>query len=121
MKVTVSLNSRMWNSQLRRQMLDKVVQESGAELEGKIKQKILSGPKTGRLYRRGAITKVATKGLLKLGLKKVKGSDKRVVAGFNFHRASAPGESPATDTGGLVNSIRATKTGEMKSTVNSGK
>jgi HK97 gp10 family phage protein len=40
-------------------------------------QSIQSGPKTGRIYRRGSV----------------------------IHQASAPGQSPASDTGRLVNSI----------------
>lgn len=43
------------------------------------KKRILSGGKTGRVYKRRGVT----------------------------HRASAAGESPANDTGGLVNSINA--------------
>lgn len=51
---------------------------SAKKVERDAKESILSGNKTGRLYRRG----------------------KTVV-----HRASAPGEAPASDTGRLVNSV----------------
>lgn len=125
MKVTLNLNSPMWNSQARRAKLDQVVQESGAELEANIKAKMLPStrkkPPTGRVYRKGSIKKAATKPLLKLGLKKVKGSTDRVVAGSLIHRASAPGEAPAVETGGLVNSVRSKKNGDLKNTVSVGK
>ncbi len=47
------------------------------KIEADAKKSILSGQKTGRIYTRGTV----------------------------IHRASAPGESPASDTGRLVNSI----------------
>lgn len=54
---------------------------------------IQSGPKTGRLYRRRSVT----------------------------HRASAPGEAPASDTGRLVQSITtAYKTEPIQGRVNAG-
>ncbi|WP_020476265.1 HK97-gp10 family putative phage morphogenesis protein [Zavarzinella formosa] len=52
---------------------------SAKKIEAEAKRSIAQGGKTGRLYKRG----------------------KNV-----FHRASAPGEAPATDTGLLINSIR---------------
>jgi hypothetical protein len=125
MKVKLQLNSPMWKRQERRAILDQTVQQSGAELEGRIKQTMLPPTRkeqpSGRTYRKTAITKKATKGLLKLGLQKQKGRTDKVIAGANFHRASAPGQAPAIDSGGLVNSIRAKKTGEMKNTVASSK
>ena len=117
MKSILKLNNPLWQTQARRAMLDKAVQQSGAELESRIKQKILTGPKSGKTYRRGAITRAASKKNLGLGLRKVKNNSKRVVAGSNFHRASARGESPANDLGGLVNATRSKKTGEMRNTV----
>jgi HK97 gp10 family phage protein len=82
---------------------------AGAALlvESEMKRSLQQGPKSGRLYRRGSITKTRTKGLAGLGLRRVKGQANRVIAGANFHRASAPGEAPATDTGYLVNHISA--------------
>jgi HK97 gp10 family phage protein len=53
---------------------------SAKKVEAEAKKSILSGEKSGRVYRR------------------------RTVA----HRASAPGEAPASDTGRLVNSITGT-------------
>ena len=56
---------------------DDIVQRVTYGIEGEIKLAILSGPKTGRIYKRGRKT----------------------------HQASAPGEAPASDKGLLVNSI----------------
>lgn len=50
----------------------------GEIVSGEIRRSILIGPKTGRLYRR---------------------------PGGRIHRASAPGEAPATDTGALIASV----------------
>jgi HK97 gp10 family phage protein len=50
---------------------------SAKRVEGQAKRSILSGEKTGRVYRRRTVV----------------------------HQASAPGEAPASDTGRLVNSI----------------
>ncbi|UEM08067.1 HK97 gp10 family phage protein (plasmid) [Skermanella rosea] len=50
----------------------------GLMIEGNAKQKIMAGGKSGRTYKRRSVT----------------------------HRASAPGEAPANDTGRLVNSIK---------------
>lgn len=55
----------------------KVLTATGLELRGDIIKRIHRGPATGRTYKRGSI----------------------------MHRASAPGEAPATDTGRLANSV----------------
>lgn len=52
---------------------------SAKQIEGDAKKSILRGQKTGRLYQRRSVS----------------------------HRASAPGEAPANDTGRLANSINA--------------
>jgi phage gpG-like protein len=49
----------------------------------------MSGPKSGRVYRRGA----------------------------KFHRASAPGEAPAIDYGVLVNSIEVSQESDLRAAV----
>jgi len=121
MKVTLTLNNPLWNQPKRRAILDKAVQQSGSDLEAEIKQTILESQPRGRTYRRSPIVKAATKAYLALGLRRRKGNAKQVVAGANFHRASAPGQPPAVDSGGLINSTRAKKTGEMRSTVSVGK
>lgn len=80
------------------------VKLSALEVDRVMKRRIQKGPKTGRLYRRSSIKRRSTKGLRALGLRRAPGSPKLVV-GYTYHRASAPGESPATDTGRLVSSI----------------
>ena len=121
MKSILKLNNPLWQTQARRAMLDKAVQQSGAELESLIKQKILTGPKTGKTYRRGAITRAASKKNLGLGLRRAGNNSKRVIAGSGFHRASARGESPAKDSGQLASATRSKKTGEMRNQVSNSK
>ncbi|MCD9186713.1 MAG: hypothetical protein LUM44_09780 [Pyrinomonadaceae bacterium] len=99
MKAKLKLDNPLWKTPERRKILDKAVQESAAELEAEIKQKILTGTKTGKLYRKGSIKRRGR------------------IVGSKIHRASAPGEAPANDTGGLANSIRAKKVEQMHSKV----
>jgi HK97 gp10 family phage protein len=61
-----------------REATGRVVQETAQDLEAAIKLEIQQGAKTGRVYRRGGVS----------------------------HRASAPGEAPASDTGTLIGSIQ---------------
>ena len=119
MKAKLTLNNRLWQTTERRAILDKAVQQSGAELESLIKQRILTGPKSGKTYRRGAIKKkVAKRDLVfyrsnrKVFKRTFTGLyAEKTTVGYQFHRASKKGESPASDTGGLANSIRAKKIG----------
>jgi hypothetical protein len=104
MKAKLTLSNPLWQTPERRAILDKVVQQSAAELESKIKQKILASRPAGRTYRRGAAV--------------LKGGKP---AAFSLHRASKKGQPPAVDSGGLVNSIGAKKTGAVKAAVSSGK
>lgn len=62
--------------------------------------------KSGRTYRRSAITRAPGPDLPS-GLRTRTGptGKRRVITGYNFHRASAPGEAPAVDLGILINSI----------------
>ena len=48
-----------------------------------------------------------------MGLQFSRRREGQVVAGYRFHRASAPGEPPTVDTSNLVNSIRAKRAGAM--------
>ena len=119
MQAKLTLNNPLWQTAARKAILDKAVQQSGAELESRIKQKILYSVPRGKLYRRGGIKKVIAKKDLAFYR-----SDRRIfkrtftglyaektTVGYNFHRASARGQAPATDSGGLLNSIRAQKIG----------
>lgn len=81
----------------------------------------LSGPRSGRTYRKGRIGRRMSRRLEGLGLRTYqteKGATMAIV-GYRFHRASAPGEAPATDTGNLANSIYARMTGKTEGEVGS--
>lgn len=86
-------------------------------VEGEAKRLIQQSVPSGRTYRRGEINKPASIPLLRLGLRFSQRRSGQVVAGFRFHRASAAGQPPATDTANLVNSIRARRTGKMSAEV----
>lgn len=86
-------------------------------IEAEAKTLIQHGSPAGRTYRRGAINKAASQRLLSMGFRLSRKSPGRVVAGYNFHRASAPGQPPATDTGNLVNLINAHPTGPASAEV----
>lgn|GEM_PF-1582605 len=104
--------------QLLRPALAAVVSETAFDVERDVKEQ-MRAPKHGRTYRRGAITKRATKATRALGLRErvlnrgqlspegFSLERRRAVVGYIFHRASAPGEAAAVDLGAAVNSIRA--------------
>jgi hypothetical protein len=71
--------------------VDQAVQATGLEVMSDIKKRIQRGPKTGRVYSRGTVS----------------------------HRASAPGQAPATDTGTLASSITYRKVGLMTAEIES--
>lgn len=139
MKSKLTLTNPLWQTAARRKILDKAVQQSGAELESRIKRKILDSTPAGQTYRRGAITRKANKKNLKLGLKSFETSRRvksqklinggitelqkqtRVVVGYKFHRASARGQAPAVDSGGLLSSIRSKRIGFLSVRVASSK
>jgi HK97 gp10 family phage protein len=72
--------------------IQKGLYASAKQVEGEAKKSILSGSKSGRIYTRRSVT----------------------------HRASAPGEAPASDTGRLVNSINSQLSGPSEATVKAG-
>jgi len=67
------------------------VQASALEITTDIKKRVQRGPATGRTYTRGAVS----------------------------HQASAPGEAPATDSGGLASSINYSKKAPMTAEIES--
>lgn len=71
--------------------IKKVVARRALEVETDAKRSVQGGGKTGKTYKRSEI-------------KRGRGKNRKVV-GYKFHRASAPGEAPATDTGRLVSNI----------------
>lgn len=122
MKAKPKLNNPFWKTPERRAILDKAVQQSALELEAKIKQKILDSTPAGKVYRRGAIFKKGTIADRKLNRTRFNRkffslNDERFAVAYSFHRASAPGQPPAVDTGGLINSIRAKTLGALKAKV----
>lgn len=119
MKAKLHLTSPLWKTPERRAILDKAVQQSGAELESAIKQKILDSVPSGKLYRRGGIKRQIAKrdlGFFRSRRRVFKRSftglyAEKTTVGYQFHRASKRGQPPANDTGNLLNSIRASKIG----------
>lgn len=91
------------------EMSKKVRREAGKiALTGAVKveryaKQSMQGPKHGRAYRRGAMKRKRKNG--------------PVVVGYKFHRASAPGEAPAVDSGKLINSIETGMYGDTMATV----
>jgi hypothetical protein len=69
-------------------------------------------PPRGRLYRRGAITGRRTQAGLRMGLKP-RGKT-RMITGTRIHRASAPGQPPAVDSGRLRREIKVRRSGRGK-------
>lgn len=95
--------------------------DTALAVEADAKLRIKQGPKTGRTYRRklatGGVETIRRAGrgraekeeLRRLGFRRGRGANANTfVVGYGIHRASAPGESPASHTGGLANSIQAT-------------
>lgn len=129
MKAILRLDNPIWKTAERQAILDKAVQASGAELEAEIKQVILSSIPGGKTYRRGAIRRRIAKRDLEFFRSNRKIFKRKftslyretTVVGYSFHRASAPGQAPAVDSGGLLNSIRAKKRGMMRVRVSVGK
>jgi hypothetical protein len=68
----------------------RAVNATALEVRGDIVRRYQRGPKTGEVYARG---------------------------GNVTHRASAPGEAPATDTGRLASSVQYRSTGQMSAEV----
>lgn len=73
------------------QEIGRAVQAQALIMTSNVKRRIQREPKTGETYQRGNIS----------------------------HRASAPGEAPATDTGTLVSSIYYTQEGPYSATIGS--
>jgi hypothetical protein len=71
--------------------ISKAVQAQAIDIRSDIQRRIQRGPKTGAVYQRRSVT----------------------------HQASAPGESPATDTGTLVSSITYRKVDALSAEIES--
>ena len=81
---------REFGRDIEKQVTD-AVNATGLETISDVKRSIQSGPKTGRVYRRRTVE----------------------------HRASAPGQAPATDTGRLVSSIYFKRVGKYTAAIGS--
>lgn len=118
--------------------VEAVVAETALAAEAGIKTS-MAEPKTGRTYRIGDATRRLRQGeragvtvtqrfgrtemRTAEGLRVVPnaaGTGSNVVIGARIHRASAPGESPAIDTGALVNSIQSRQLAPMRWAVAAG-
>jgi hypothetical protein len=85
--------------------LERIVAQTAFDYERKVKEQ-MRAPKSGRTYRRGAITRAASSNLPKgLRTRTTEKGNVRAIVGYRLHRASAPGEAPAVDEGTLINSI----------------
>ena len=80
---------------------EKLVETTANNIVARMKNSIQHGAKTGRTYGRGASK-----------YRKI-GGVKTAVA-YRFHRASAPGEAPASDTGYLAHSLQVRRTGRLQ-------
>jgi hypothetical protein len=93
-------------------ILVRIVRKAAQDMVGHMID-AMSGPKSGRTYRRtsikGATSKRAQAAAGELGLRRARLKDragrKRFVVGYVFHRASAPGEAPARDSANLASTI----------------
>ena len=117
-----------------RQNVAAAVAKATEKVQANAQLAIQTGPKTGRYYRAGSVRgnyktggsrAAALKGMGLRGRANDKTGKTRFVIGSKLHRASAPGEAPASDTSLLANSIQvdtsrtaSTLTGEV--TVGSG-
>jgi len=92
----------------------RALEATARDIETHIK-KGMRGPKTGRSYRRGSIKRTGN-AYAGQGLRTdtTSGGKKYYIVGAKLHRASAPGESPAIDTGHYVNSWFTRWTGRLR-------
>lgn len=87
-------------------------------------QASMRGPKSGRSYAAGRVSKKMTKALGQVkGLRshRAKKGTTMAIVGQRIHRASAPGEAPAIDTGRLVNAIQTKQIGPLTWMVHTGR
>lgn len=102
-----------------RPALAKVVAEVAFEIERDVKER-MRAPKSGRTYRRGVLGQRVSAVTRGLGLRErtTRGPARQAIAGYRFHRASAPGEAPAVDQGLLISSIN-TRVNGLRATIGS--
>jgi hypothetical protein len=89
--------------------IDKLQQSFAEQIPVEAARIIDESQPKGRIYRRGAATGQFTKRGERAGLKR-RGKTRQEIAS-RFHRASAPGQAPASDTGRLKRDIKVQRTG----------
>lgn len=103
-KSTLILRRAIWNKDLRKSILNKVLFESATELEAKLKDNIDSSTPAGRLYSRGHVTTKRTAATK--GNKAKRGTKTRVIISAKVFRASAIGQPPARRSSHLYHSLK---------------
>lgn len=113
--MTLKLNNPIWNTPQRRAVISKGVFEMATELGSDVRKVIAPRAGRGKVYRQGAITRVASKKNAVPGLRMTKGG--RRVVGAKFIRRSKWGDPPVRDTGELYNSIAVERVSEFRARV----
>ena len=103
-KITGNVDFSGEIDELQRRLAEQIPVEAGRIIDESIP--------SGRIYRRGPITGKFTRRGERAGLKR-KGNTRQII-GSRFHRASAPGQAPASDTGRLKREIRVQRAGRGK-------
>lgn len=103
-------------------VVSQFIKEVTFGIEREAKEAILAPGRTGRTYRRAKITRAASGRLKAAGFRTytTKNDKERAIVGYEFHRASARGEAPASDSGTLVNRIRGKMTGNFSGEIEFG-
>lgn len=117
MHSNLTLTSPIFRQGVNPAAISAAVYKSAAELERDMKENIQKSTPRGRTYKKTAITRASTRSRAGLGLRR---RGNRLIVGYQFHRASAPGQPPAIRHGRLINSIRATRNGPFSARVNCG-
>lgn len=87
--------------------IDKLTQELAYRIVDESRRLIDESIPRGRVYRRGAIKGRRTKQGIEAGLRA--SGKTRMITGYRFHRASAPGQPLAEDTGRSYRDIRVSR------------
>lgn len=101
--MSIRLNHPLWDKARRADLYSKALWEIGLDAIKDVQENIDNSIPAGRTYRRGAITRKASKRNAVKGLRMTKGGTHRIV-GSKFHKASKFGQAPAKDTKRLYRS-----------------
>lgn len=104
-ETTLTLRRAIWNQDARRSVMNRVLTQSAAELEDKLKNNIDASTPAGRLYARGHTT--ARRSAATRRNRPVPGTKTRVIIAARVFRSSAVGQPPARRFDTLYNSLRA--------------